>query len=95
MSGEVLSQVAQASAKQASTTSESDGTQGDIIIDVRFHPNGLVNSANHRPAKISPQDWFDLLCRAAPGTYQPLAGGRGSFRIRREEFDRIVQEHAK
>jgi hypothetical protein len=66
-----------------------------VVIDVRFHPNGLVNTANHRPEHIAPQDWFDLLCRQAPSTYRPLAGGRGSFRIDRDLFDRIWQDNTK
>jgi hypothetical protein len=65
--------------------------RGEVIIHVRFHPNGRVNTVNHRPDQVSPQDWFDLLCRAAPSSYQALAGGRGVFRIQSDVFDGVWQ----
>lgn len=66
--------------------------RGEVIIHVRFHPNGRVNTVNHRPESVSPQDWFDLLCRAAPSSYQALAGGRGVFRIPSNQLDAIWQD---
>jgi hypothetical protein len=71
--------------------SRGEGTRGQVIIHVRFHPNGRVNTVNHRPDRVDPQDWFDLLCREAPSSYQPLAGGRGVFRIQSNDFDAIWQ----
>lgn len=74
--------------------SRSEEKRGEVVIHVRFHPTGLVNTINQRPDHISPQDWFDRLCRAAPSTYQPLSGGRAAFRIQSPVFDAIWRENA-
>ncbi len=61
---------------------------GRVVIDVRFHPNGLVNIINQKPANMDPQDWFDFLCKnSAP--YRPLSGGRGNFTIPADRFAEI------
>lgn len=73
-------------------TKHGGGKLGEVVIHVRFHPTGLVNTINQRPEQISPQDWFDRLCRAAPLTYQPLSGGRGAFRIPGDDFDVILRD---
>lgn len=66
--------------------------QDEVIIHARFHPNGLVNTINEKPSSLSAQDWFDRLCRTAPTSYQPLAGGRGVFRIPSDLFALIREE---
>lgn len=76
-------------------TNHGGGKRAEVVIHARFHPNGLVNTINQRPEQLSPQDWFDYLCHAAPTTYQPLAGGRGAFRIPSDDFDVILREQAK
>jgi hypothetical protein len=71
-------------------TQENTATivRGNVVIDVRFHPNGLVNMINQKPANMAPQDWFDFLCKqSAP--FRPLAGGRGTFAIPTEKFEEI------
>lgn len=68
------------------------GEARDIVINARFRPNGLVDTITHRPEKLSPQEWFDRLCMAAPQTYQPLAGGRGAFKISNDLLDTIRSE---
>lgn len=80
----------------ASRTSINHGEEkrGEVVIHVRFHPTGLVNTINQRPDHLSAQDWFDRLCRAAPSTYQPLSGGRAAFRIPSHVFDAIWRENA-
>jgi len=77
--------------KSSTPLARGEGARGQVIIHVRFHPNGRVNTVNHRPDSVDPQDWFDLLCRAAPSSYQALAGGRGVFRIQSNDFDAIWQ----
>ncbi|WP_026606831.1 hypothetical protein [Methylocapsa acidiphila] len=67
----------------------------EVIIHARFHPNGLINTINHRPEPLSPQEWFDRLCHAAPDTYQPLSGGRGAFRIPNDLFALIWETYAE
>lgn len=58
----------------------------DIIVNVRFLPNGLVNTITQKPEHLSPQDWFDYLCKAVPLAYRPLSGGRGTFTIEADDF---------
>lgn len=57
-----------------------------IMIHVRFAPNGGVTEISERPAAVSPQDWFNWLSKNAGDVYQSFAGGRGVFRIEREEL---------
>jgi hypothetical protein len=70
------------------------GEVRDIVINARFLPNGLVDTITHRPDQLSPQEWFDRLCYAAPPAYQPLAGGRGAFRIPSDVLDTIRSGNA-
>jgi hypothetical protein len=78
----------------ASHGRRSAGSQGavvgEVVVDVRFHPNGLVNTINHRPENLSPQGWFDRLCHADPKAYRALSGGRGTFLFSHNEFDAIL-----
>ncbi len=60
-----------------------------VLIHVRFAPNGLVVEIGERPAALSPQEWFDLLSDKAGTHYQPLAGGRGLFRLEHQELDTL------
>lgn len=42
---------------------------------------------------MSPQEWFNCLSDSAVGTqYQPLSGGRGVFRLTRQEIDALKVE---
>lgn len=68
---------------------------GDVIVNIRFFPDGTVNTIDNRPAQISAQDWFHLLCRKAPFSFCSLAGGRGHYRIPFANFQAIVAEAAK
>ena len=58
-----------------------------LIIHVRFAPNGTVVEIGERPQGLNPQEWFNLLCERAGTNYQTLAGGRGVFRLTRQEVD--------
>jgi len=60
-----------------------------VIIHVRFAPNAAVVEISERPPALSPQDWFFFLCDKASNAYQPLSGGRGVFRLTREEVDAL------
>ena len=63
-----------------------------MIIHVRFAPNAAVVEIGERPAGLSPQDWFFRLSDKAGNAYQPLSGGRGVFRLTREELDALKAE---
>lgn len=57
-----------------------------IVIHVRFAPDGSVSEIGDRPAGASPQEWFNLLSRNTRECYQALAGGRGVFRVSGEQL---------
>ena len=54
-----------------------------MLIHVRFAPSGVVVEASERPATLSPHEWFNFLSYKAADVYQPLAGGRGVYRLTR------------
>lgn len=56
-----------------------------VVIHLRFAPDGTVAEISERPAPLAPQAWFDFLSEKAGTVYQPLAGGRGVFRLNRAE----------
>ncbi len=74
--------------KEKAQQNPEEKTTGDVVIEVRFHPNGLVNMINHRPANMEPQDWFDFLCMNS-ANYRALSGGRGTFAIPNDKFEEI------
>ena len=63
-----------------------------VLIHVRFAPNAAVVEISERPATLSPQEWFNRLCDNASDFYQPLAGGRGVFRLTRTVVDGLKAE---
>ncbi|WP_198017288.1 hypothetical protein [Methylocapsa acidiphila] len=82
-----------AQSKSSAPVGRDAGTHGEVIVHVRFHPNGRVNMVNHRPANVDPQDWFDMLARrTAASCYQAFSGGRGVFRIQVDAFETIWRE---
>lgn len=60
-----------------------------IVIHLRFAPDGSVSEISERPASLTPQAWFNFLSDNAATVYQPLAGGRGVFRLSRAEIDAL------
>jgi hypothetical protein len=67
---------------------------GNVIIHVRFAPNGTVVEISERPAALNPQDWFNFLSDKAGTVYQTLSGGRGVFRLTRAQVDMLKAESA-
>lgn len=65
-----------------------------VIIHVRFAPNGTVVEISERPKALSPQDWYFILADKSAKTYQPLAGGRGVFRLTKSELEAFKAESA-
>ncbi len=63
-----------------------------VLIHVRFAPNGVVTEIGERPASCPPQDWFNLLTEKVGEAFQPLSGGRGVFRLEREQLERCVAD---
>jgi hypothetical protein len=64
----------------------------NVLVHVRFAPNGIVVEISERPTALSPQEWFNFLCDKASNAYQPLAGGRGMFRLTRPGVDALKAE---
>lgn len=64
----------------------------NVLIHVRFAPNGAVVEISERPTALSPQEWFNFLSDRAANAYQPLAGGRGVFRLTKDALDPLKAE---
>lgn len=60
-----------------------------VMIHVRFAPNGTVSEIGERPASLAAQDWFNLLSRSTINCYESLSGGRGIFRLPREQIEQL------
>ncbi|MGY3533023.1 MULTISPECIES: hypothetical protein [Bradyrhizobium] len=67
----------------------------EVIIHVRFAPNGRVVQISERPAKLTPNQWFEVLNARASSAYRPLARGRGIFRLSRTTIEAFKQETAR
>ena len=65
-----------------------------LVLHARFAPNGTVVEIGERPEGLTPQVWFNFLSDKAGDVYQPLAGGRGVFRLTREELTALKQAAA-
>lgn len=69
---------------------ENDGAgTPQVMIHVRFAPDGAVTEISERPATVSAQDWFNRLSDRAGMQYQPLSGGRGLFRLSPDEVEAL------
>ena len=66
----------------------------NVILHVRFAPDGAVVEISERPEGLTPQTWFNFLSDKAGDVYQTLAGGRGVFRLTREELTALKQAAA-
>jgi hypothetical protein len=66
----------------------------NVVLHARFAPNGTVVEIGERPASVAPQDWFNFLSDKAGDAYQALAGGRGVFRLTRDELDALKEAAA-
>jgi len=75
--------------KAKDTSRSAQGARGEVVVNVRFQPNGLVNMINHKPEYLNSQEWFDRLSRAASTYYIALSGGRGAFSIPGDTFQLI------
>ncbi|HEY9214382.1 MAG TPA: hypothetical protein VIQ29_16215 [Ancylobacter sp.] len=64
----------------------------NVLIHVRFAPNGTVVEIGERPQALSPQEWFNDLSDRVGSTYQVFSGGRGVFRLARGALDAIKAE---
>jgi uncharacterized Fe-S cluster-containing protein len=61
----------------------------EVMIHVRFAPDGAVEEIGERPAGCTAQQWFNLLARERGLSYLALSGGRALFRIAPEAMDSL------
>ena len=66
----------------------------EIMIHVRFSPDGTVSSIGERPATLSEQDWFNLLASSTTDSYETLSGGRALFRLPRQQVEQLKSSAA-
>ena len=71
------------------TTPSLDESPDEVLIHVRFRPDGQIATIDGCPDGVSLQDWYVRLREAGTQHYQTFAGGRGFFRIPRELFESI------
>ena len=57
-----------------------------IMVHVRFNPNGTVMEISECPAAATSQQWFDYLSRNTLDQYASLSGGRGFFKVAPEDL---------
>jgi len=67
----------------------ANAAEDNVLVHVRFNPNGSIFSIGEKPASLGDQQWYERLLAGASACYQTLAGGRGFFRIPRSTFDTI------
>lgn len=65
----------------------------EVMIHVRFAPDGTVMEIGERPAGCTAQQWFNFLTRQSGPSYLALSGGRAVFRIAPEAL-RGLREQA-
>ena len=62
----------------------------NITLHVRFAPDGTVAEIGERPAALTPQQWFNKLSEAiGMKAYQTFAGGRGMFKVARDQVEAL------
>ncbi|CAN2535811.1 MAG TPA: hypothetical protein VIF40_12560 [Methylosinus sp.] len=61
-----------------------------VIIMIRFRPDTTVWEINGLPSHLDKQAWFTLLCKRAGDKFEARAGGRGYFRLTREQYEAIA-----
>lgn len=62
----------------------------DVLVHVRYSPDGEIFSIGEKPERLSPKQWLQHLLATASPHYQTLAGGRGFFRIPRDTFEALA-----
>lgn len=71
---------------------EAGAATREVLVHVRFHPNGEIVTIDAKPESLSARVWFNHLLKGARPYYQVLAGGRGFFRIPSQSFAAILNE---
>jgi hypothetical protein len=64
------------------------------MIHVAFSNDGSVIKISGCPEGVGAQDWFNFLSRKTWDRYESLSGGRGVFRVEKEEIETLAGEVA-
>ena len=65
-----------------------------IMIHVRFAPDGSVVTIGECPGALSTQAWFNLLASSTTDSYETLSGGRALFRLPKQQVDQLKSSAA-
>lgn len=77
---------APAPAFEAGVASEvADG----FVIHVRFRTDATIWMIDECPSHLTPQEWYNFLCRRIGDRYSPRMGGRGDFRVSRAQLEAL------
>jgi hypothetical protein len=69
--------------------------ENQVVVHVRFAPNGDVVEVGERVKGKNPQEWFDFLAAKYGGQhYLGLSGGRGVFRLTKDQLELAKSEAA-
>jgi hypothetical protein len=79
-----------AQSKIVAMVAEPDEAADEVLIHVRFHPNGDIFTIDLTPANTQPNEWYVRLLESASAHYATRAGGRGFFRMPRERYEAIL-----
>jgi hypothetical protein len=63
----------------------------EVLVHVRYQPNGEIFSIGEKPERLSASEWLKHLLATASPHYQTFAGGRGFFRIPRENYAALLK----
>jgi hypothetical protein len=71
----------------------SEEEEDKVVVHVRFAPNGDVVEVGERVKGKNPQEWFDFLAAMyGHEHYLGLSGGRGVFRLTKEQLEKAKAE---
>ena len=66
----------------------------EMMIHVRFAPDGSVVTIGERPSELSTQEWFNLLASSTIDCYETLSGGRALFRLPKLQVEQLKSSAA-
>jgi hypothetical protein len=61
----------------------------EMMIHVRFAPDGTVVKIGECPSELSTQQWFNLLASSTTDSYETLSGGRALFRLPKQQVEQL------
>lgn len=84
-----------ATARRVETDAPATETPDEVLIHVRFSPNGDVFTIDKLPENMKANAWHNCLLTGASQHYRTFAGGRGFYRIPRATYQSILEQAAQ